>query len=167
VKGKAKAKAPKGKGARTGSMQEREKHLEAPLCPPIQDCRFFHRSKMEDATPLGFFQRISTCDVSLRKRQRQMRDRAMASSDPAAPLLLLPPPGPAPVSSEAMSKPSPTIVDNILGMLRSGQAFIRGAFPFRGNSGYATPPRQTPPQDHHNRPVRTPFSPPPAPSDRP
>jgi hypothetical protein len=82
---------------------------------------------------------------------------------------LLPPPGPAPVSSEAMSKPSPTIVDNILGMLRSGQAFIRGAFPFWGNSGYATPPRQTPQQgqNHHNRPVRTPFSPPAASSDRP
>jgi hypothetical protein len=58
-----------------------------------------------------------------------------------------------------MSKPSPTVVDNVLRMLRSGQAFIRGAF--RGNSGLATPPRQTPPppqgqhhHHHHNRPVR-------------
>ncbi|CAM0956951.1 unnamed protein product [Alopecurus aequalis] len=113
-----------------------------------------------DATPLGFFERISTCDVSLRKRQQQMRDRAMASSDPAPPppLLLLPPPEPAPASAlEAMPKPSPTVADNVLGMLRSGQAFIRGAF--WGSSGHATPPRQTTaPQGqqqhhhHHNRP---------------
>lgn len=99
-----------------------------------------------DATPLGFFERISTCDVSLRKRQ--LRDRAMASSSDPAPLLLLP----APEQPEAMSKPSPTVVDNVLGMLRSGQAFIRGAFR-QGNS--ATPPRQMPPsppqgQQHHN-----------------
>uniref|UniRef100_A0ACD5XJ03 Uncharacterized protein n=1 Tax=Avena sativa TaxID=4498 RepID=A0ACD5XJ03_AVESA len=113
-----------------------------------------------DGTPLGFFQRISTCDVSLRKRQQQIRDRAMASSDPPAPVLLLPALAPAP-EPEAMSKPSPspTVVDNVLGMLRSGQAFIRGAF--RGNSGHATPAEQTTPphpqgqqqhHHHHNRP---------------
>ena len=112
--------------------------------------------RQPDATPLGFFERISTCDVSLRKRQRQMPDRAMASSDPtpSPPLILLPAP-----ALEAMPKPRPTVVDNVLGMLRSGQAFLRGTF--RCNSGHAAPPRQTTsPQgqqhqpQHHNRPVR-------------
>ena len=61
---------------------------------------FFYPSKIEqqaDATPLGFFERISTCDASLRKRQQQIHDRATASSDPSQlpPPLLLPPLGSA------------------------------------------------------------------------
>ena len=73
----------------------------------IQRLPFFYPSKIEqqaDATPLGFFERISTCDASLRERQQQIHDRATASSDPAQlpPLLLLPPLGPV---LEAMPMP--------------------------------------------------------------
>ncbi|KAF6988810.1 hypothetical protein CFC21_006256 [Triticum aestivum] len=117
------------------------------------------QQQQADAPPLGFFERISTCDVSLRKRQ-QRDNAAMASSDPALPppLLLLPPPVPeqALVPPPARANPRPTVLDGVLSLLRSGESFIRGAF--RGNSRRASPPwpptsqqqqQQPPPQQHH------------------
>ncbi|VAH03402.1 unnamed protein product [Triticum turgidum subsp. durum] len=117
------------------------------------------QQQQPDAPPLGFFERISTCDVSLRKRQ-QRDSAAMASSDPALPppLLLLPPPVPeqALVPPPARANPRPTVLDGVLSLLRSGESFIRGAF--RGNSRRASPPgpptsqqQQQPPQQQHHR----------------
>ncbi|KAI5016176.1 uncharacterized protein LOC123409062 isoform X2 [Hordeum vulgare subsp. vulgare] len=115
-----------------------------------------------DAPPLGFFERISTCDVSLRKRQ--LRDSAaMASSDPALPppLLLLPPPAPeqALAPPPARANPRPTVLDGVLSLFRSGESLIRGAFRCNSRRGSPSGPppsqqqqQQQPPPHHRNHP---------------
>ncbi|TVU01123.1 hypothetical protein EJB05_53422, partial [Eragrostis curvula] len=78
-------------------------------------------------------------------------DSSPSPTDPAPqpPLLLLPGPEPAPPVSpplpEFRPRPSPTVADHVRGLLRSGEAFIRGVFG-GNNSGHARPH----PQQHHH-----------------
>ncbi|XP_062205728.1 uncharacterized protein LOC133907674 isoform X2 [Phragmites australis] len=73
-----------------------------------------------------------------------MASSSSSSSNPASqPPLLLPPPEPAPAPPsmpEARPRPSPTLADNVRGLLKSGEALIRAAF--RGNNGHRRPPLQ-------------------------